>query len=182
MTAFGQANFLQALGWAVLNSLWQMALLWVIYQVITGLHRHAKSTLKTALASLLLISGFAWFLYTFISILVSSSTAGAGFSSGLMNMEGNQQLNKWLIATLPIASLLYLGLLVLPVLHFIRNLRYVHIIRHYGLSKAQVEWRMFVSKVANQMGIKKPVNIWISELVSSPVTVGFLKPVILVPL
>ncbi len=32
----GQTNFLQSLGWAVLNSLWQMALLWVAYQVITG--------------------------------------------------------------------------------------------------------------------------------------------------
>ncbi len=32
------------------------------------------------------------------------------------------------------------------------------------------------------MGIKKKVNIWVSELVSSPVTIGFLKPVILVPI
>ena len=32
------------------------------------------------------------------------------------------------------------------------------------------------------MGIKKPVHIWISELVSSPVTIGYIKPVILVPL
>ena len=32
------------------------------------------------------------------------------------------------------------------------------------------------------MGIKKPVHIWVSEFVSSPVTIGFLKPVILVPL
>ena len=32
-TAIG-TNFLQALGWAVLNSLWQMAFLWVIFQLI----------------------------------------------------------------------------------------------------------------------------------------------------
>ncbi len=32
------------------------------------------------------------------------------------------------------------------------------------------------------MGIKKPVHIWVSDLISSPVTIGYLKPIILVPL
>jgi bla regulator protein blaR1 len=91
-------------------------------------------------------------------------------------------LDNWLQQTLPVTSLLYLLLLVLPVLHFVRNYRYVQVIRHYGISKADVQWRMFVRKVAAQMGIKKPVHIWVSDLVTSPVTIGYLKPVILVPL
>ena len=41
---------------------------------------------------------------------------------------------------------------------------------------------MFVKNLAAQMGIKKPVHVWISELVCSPVTIGYLKPIILVPL
>ena len=45
-----------------------------------------------------------------------------------------------------------------------------------------VEWRMFVGKVAEQMDICRKVQIWVSEFVSSPVTIGFFKPVILVPL
>ncbi|MBS1609429.1 MAG: M48 family metalloprotease, partial [Bacteroidetes bacterium] len=36
--------------------------------------------------------------------------------------------------------------------------------------------------VAEQIGIRKPVHIWVSDLVTSPVTIGYLKPVILVPL
>jgi len=32
------------------------------------------------------------------------------------------------------------------------------------------------------MGIKRPVPIWISDLITSPVTIGFLKPIILIPL
>ena len=32
------------------------------------------------------------------------------------------------------------------------------------------------------MGIRKPVSIWLSENVTSPVTIGFLKPVILIPI
>ncbi|HEX7903115.1 MAG TPA: M56 family metallopeptidase [Chitinophagaceae bacterium] len=178
----GQSNFLQALGWAVLNSLWQIALLWIVYQFITGVLKIKNPASKSSLASLLLFTGFVWFIFTFFSIFISESADAAIVSSGLINMEGNQQLNDWLDQTLPIASLLYLILLLLPLLHFIRNYRYVQVIRQYGLSKADVEWRMFVKKVAAQMGIKKPVHIWVSELVTSPVTIGYIKPIILVPL
>jgi hypothetical protein len=31
MTAFGNSAFLQALGWATLNSFWQMAALWTLF-------------------------------------------------------------------------------------------------------------------------------------------------------
>jgi beta-lactamase regulating signal transducer with metallopeptidase domain len=184
----GQTNFLHALGWAVLNSLWQMALLWVIYQAVTGifskaaLDRPLRSSAKSSLASMLLIAGFAWFVYTFIFIYTSHTTDDTLITSGIINAEGNQQLNNWLHQTLPVASFVYLILLIVPLLLFIRNYRYVQIIRNQGLAKADVQWRMFVKKVGVQMGIKIPVHIWISELVSSPVTIGYLKPVILVPL
>lgn len=181
MNAINQSNFLQALGWAVLNSLWQMALLWVVYQFITAAFKKTRSSHKSLLASLLAVGGFAWFLFTLVSILYKTENAVIG-SAGLFNLEENVPLKDWLYRTLPIASLLYLILLIFPVIQFIRNYRYVNVIRNYGLSKAAVEWRMFVKKVAAQMGIKKPVHIWVSELVTSPVTIGYIKPVILVPL
>ena len=177
----GPANFLQSLGWAVLNSLWQLALLWVVYQVITGLFRKSTSSFKTSLASSLLIAGFAWFIFTFLSTYVNHSTTVV-ISSAFVNASGNQAVNEWLQQTLPAASVLYLVLLVLPFLHFVRNYRYVQVIRRYGLTKINVEWKMFVTKISEQMGIRKKVQIWVSEFVSSPVTIGFLKPVILVPL
>jgi len=181
MGAINQSNFLQALGWAVLNSLWQMALLWVVYQLITAVFKTVRSSQKSLLAALLAIGGFTWFLLTLASILYKTENAVIG-SAGLINLDGNEQLNDWLFRTLPIASLLYLILLIFPLLQFVRNYRYVNVIRNYGLTKVAVEWRMFVRKVAAQMGIKKPVHIWVSDLVTSPVTIGYIKPVILVPL
>ena len=70
MNAIGQSNFLQALGWAVLNSLWQMAILWVLYQLITGIARKTNSSNKSILAAGLLIAGFSWFVFTFFSIYI----------------------------------------------------------------------------------------------------------------
>ena len=177
----GQANFLQSLGWAVLNSLWQLALLWIIYQFITGIFRTAKSSFKSSLASSLLTGGFAWFIYTFLSALTDNSNPLI-ISPSSANAESNAELNSWLQETLPVACVLYLVLLIFPLLQFVRNYRYVQVIRKYGLTKMKVEWRMFVSRIAAQMNIQKKVQIWVSEFVSSPVTIGFLKPVILVPL
>ena len=180
MFAIGQSNFLQALGWAVLNSLWQMALLWVVYQLIAAILRTTKSSQKSSLATFLLFAGFAWFVFTFLVILVDAESAHSGYSA-FITINGNQEVNTWFYTMLPVASIVYLVLLSLPLLNFIRNYRYVQVIRRYGLGKADVQWRMFVQKVAAQMGITKPVHVWMSEFVVSPLTIGYLKPIILLP-
>jgi beta-lactamase regulating signal transducer with metallopeptidase domain len=177
-----QTNFLQSLGWAILNSLWQLALLWVVYQVITGIFRKASSSSRSRLATVLLFSGFGWFVVTFISALLKGGNTQQVSSSVFVNPAANETVNEWLQRTLPIASMIYLVLLVLPFMHFMRNYRYVQVIRKFGLTKIEVSWRMFVGNVAGRMGIKRKVQIWVSEFVSSPVTIGFLKPIILVPI
>jgi beta-lactamase regulating signal transducer with metallopeptidase domain len=178
----GQANFLQSLGWAVLNSLWQMALLWVVYQLITALFKTARPAAKSTLAAALLIGGFGWFLYTFIAACIGSVPGQAVFSSAFINPANDQLTDNWLQKVLPLASMAYLLLLIFPLLRFIKNYRYVQVIRKYGLTRMQADWRLFVNKVAGQMGIRKKVQIWVSRFVSSPVTIGFIKPVILIPL
>ena len=180
MFAIGQSNFLQALGWAVLNSLWQMAFLWVVYQSATALLKTNKSSQKGFLATVLLFSGFAWFLFTFFSILAKMPASETGYSA-FITINGNDSVNNWLYTMLPVASLVYLVLLTLPVLNFIRNYRYVQVIRNHGLKKADVKWRMFAQKVAAQMGIVKSVQVWMSDFITSPVTIGYIKPIILLP-
>lgn len=174
------ANFLQSLGWAALNSLWQMALLWIVFQLVIAVFK-VNPSFKSSIASSLLIAGFGWFIYTFITTFNISADI-ATFSSGLLNVDGDQQINNWFLQFLPIASIVYLSLLIFPILRFIKNYRYVQIIRRYGLSKIDIDSKLFVKRTASLLGIKRKVQIWVSELVSSPVTIGFLKPVILVPM
>ncbi|MFI5132199.1 MAG: M56 family metallopeptidase [Chitinophagales bacterium] len=178
----GQSNFLQALGWAVLNSLWQMAFLWVIYQIITGVFKSIKSSQKSYLASSMIMTGFAWFTYTFFSIFTTNMPGHDTIGGGFIAANGNDRLNQWLNTMLPIASMIYLMLLLLPLYYFARNYRYVQAIRKQGLSKVNVQWRIFVKDIAARMGIKKSVHIWLSSIVTSPVTIGYIKPVILLPL
>ncbi len=176
-----QADFLQSLGWAVFNSLWQFALLWLVYQLLISSLKN-KPAAKSFLATTMLLIGFGWFLVTLFSTWFYSSNVFQYVSVDLFKTLTDNYNNQWLEKSLPAASIIYLSLLLLPVYRFIKNYRYVQIIRHYGLSKLPVEWRMFVNKTAAHMNIKKPVLAWVSDWVSSPVTIGFWKPVILIPL
>lgn len=180
MPVIGQSDFLQALGWAVLNSLWQMALLWVIYQVILSFNSSIRPGRKAGIATAFVIAGFVWFIFTFISIYFSSHTANP-ISSFAQVMFDESTWNTWIEKTLPLASAIYLLLLAIPLWQFIRNYRYVQLLRRRGLSRINPEWRMFVKKLSARMGIKKNVMVWLSDMIESPVTIGYLKPIILIP-
>src|ERR1051326_2335310 len=176
------SNFLQALGWAVLNSLWQTAFLWVIFQVILSLGV-SKPALKSRLATILLGTGFGWFLFTLIShwLIDPDSIKRSLLTIGSVE-TGKASWNQDLQMILPYASIAYLLLLLVPAIQFIRNYRFVQIIRVRGLSKCRVDLRIFVQRFAERMGIHKPVHLYISDLITSPVTIGFLKPIILMPI
>jgi len=180
-TAIG-TNFLQALGWAVLNSLWQMAFLWVIFQVILSFGITKPAT-RSKLATTVLGAGFMWFTYTLIFhwFIDPDSIKRSLLAIGSFE-AGNTVWNEKLQLILPYASAAYLLLLILPAIQFIRNYKFVQIIRTTGLSKCNVDLRIFVQRFAERMGIQKPVHIYISDLISSPVTIGFLKPMILMPI
>src|SRR5258705_6926188 len=154
MTLFGNSNFLQALCLAVLNSLWQMAFLWVIFQVILSF-RIQKPSSKTRLATIFLCTGFGWFLYTLVHHWVINPGAAKNSFIALDSFrQANMgDWNSMLTSALPWASAIYLVFLILPTIQFTRNYRYVKIIRSTGLSKANVNLRIFVQKFGDYIGI-----------------------------
>lgn len=175
-----QANFLQSLGWSLINSLWQMALLWAVYRLVTVFFNNKiRPRHKTSLATIFTIGGFAWFVFTFITSLFSQiDLITSLYNTGFITDSGWQYFTGKI---LPFASIAYLAILTIPVWQFIRNYRFVQVIRKTGLKKIDVAWRLYVKNTAVAMGIARKVNIWLSEWITSPVTIGYLKPVILIP-
>lgn len=174
-----QVNFLQSLGWSLISSLWQMALLWVVYQFITVAFHKMRPAAKTSLATALTFLGFAWFLFTLVTSLVSQTNSITLFyNTGIISDSGWKYFAGKI---LPYASIAYLLILVAPVWQFIRNYRFAQMIRTTGIKKMDVAWRMYVKRTSVAMGIARDVKIWLSELVTSPVTIGYLKPIILIP-
>jgi bla regulator protein blaR1 len=175
MATWSHSHFLQSLGWATLNSFWQMAFLWCIYIAINSvLKTSAHRKYQLAVGSV--ITGFAWFVFTFVYYFNSNSLSGISFFNQTIN-ESSRILNIFLLS----ASLAYLVLLVFPSYRLFKNWQFVQKIKKEGLNKANLGYRLFVNKVSAQLDITKKVFVYMSELVTSPVTVGYLKPIILLP-
>ena len=179
MTAISQSIFLHALGWAIINSLWQMGFLWVAYQVILTIFPKIKGGKKSTFANWSVITGFVWFIYTFLSTIILKNEIG--FANVISGWTSDSNYIGSLQKIIPVASVIYLTILIIPVWQFLRNYKYVQLIRSKGLHKINVDWRIFVKNTAARMGILRSVQIWLSDIVDTPVTIGFLKPIILIP-
>ena len=166
-----QSALLQALGWSLLNSLWQMGLLWFIYKVLILLFNNISARIRHGLILSLLAVGTSWSVSSFIS----ASTGAAGILPVLAPVR------SFIANFLPYGSSLYLliltGLLVRYCYHYFYSTR----LTREGLSRIEPEYRVFVAETSRRMGIRPVVKVWLSKLIDVPVTLGFLKPVILLP-
>ncbi|MBD0332568.1 MAG: M56 family metallopeptidase, partial [Chitinophagaceae bacterium] len=175
MADISQSALLQALGWATLNSFWQVALLWVIFLSLDFLF-HFSPQQKYRLASAAICVSFIWFVYTIIIHFQNPGLPNSLFGKAYFSKP--DVFNTVIIS----ASTAYLLLLIFPVYRFWRNWQFIIYLKRTGLQKASVSYRLFVTKISAQLGIKKRVGLYISELVTSPVIIGYLKPMILLPI
>ncbi|MHA4807722.1 M56 family metallopeptidase [Flavitalea flava] len=182
MHLFTQSPLLKALGWSLLNSLWQMAGLWFLYGLLSLVFSKATANARHGLALLLLGMGTFLSGYTFISAYFFPEKSGTFFLGLASEASQWQNIQQFLRDGLPYLSSLYLLVLTVLFIRFFRN--YIQSSRLHGVSvsKAPPELRVFIERTSLALGIGKNVKIWLSSLVTSPVTHGFLKPVILLPL
>jgi beta-lactamase regulating signal transducer with metallopeptidase domain len=152
-----------------------MAMLWCFFLIAQHYFR-LSSNKRYLLAVHSIVFGFVWFIYTLLSYYIS----GTGNLIGVrLNILESFSL---LPSILTAASIAYLCLLIVPAYKIIRNWRFLQTLRKKGLEKISFRHRIFVQNIAAHLGIKKPVKVYISRLITSPVTIGFLKPVILIPI
>ena len=174
MAYWGNSLFLQSLGWATLNSFWQMALLWCFFQLVSH-YIKLTSNQKYLLAVYSIFVGFSWFALTLASFY---QTGLHQFPASDLAVEvSTSQLSVILSA----ASITYLLLLIFPTYRITHNWLKLNKIKKSQLQKAELRYRLFSQKIAGHLGINKPVKVYISEWISSPLTIGFIKPLILLP-
>ena len=171
-----QSALLRALGWTLFNSLWQMGLLWLAYVLLIRVFNQAPARFRHGLALVLLAFGVLGSVVTFGINYFSGGGESPMFGDGLA-AAGRQFITE----VLPYCSSLYLlvlcGLLIRYSHQYIQSRR----LTHEGLSRVPAEFRVFVEATARRMGIHAAVGVNGSALVDVPLTLGFLKPVILLP-
>ncbi len=191
MVQFQHSALLQSLGWAIANNIWQCGVLWLLYHIIVSIYNNASAKLKTNLSTLCLFAGFVWFIVTFAGKLTSlqnnlttdaekiTASSQFIFISHDINL---QDFLSALINSLPYLSLAYLIFLLILIVKLFKSYSSINFIRYNGLETPSAEWKVFTERIARHMYITKNIKLWFSKYVDVPATIGFFKPVILIPI
>lgn len=176
LTVFEKYIFLQSLGWAIANSLWQVALLWMMYKSVTVLAKNLSALFKYHFSLMLLFASFAWFISTTFQNYLAIKNAGSQMAAlSWLNVSQN------FISSLQWLSVAYFIVLAVQVFLFAKKVNSLFSLKKSGFIKAPVDIRLFTQQTAFHIGIKKKVSIWLSEKATVPSVIGFLKPMILLP-
>ncbi|WP_276135154.1 M56 family metallopeptidase [Polluticoccus soli] len=186
----------QALGWALLHSLWQgfllFGLLWVILKIVPA----ASAKLRYRLSFFALGGIATWFVYTAAGYWQSMQSYTVTISTQADTVTWQQsvrqdpsvigaQVVRWLApieGQLPVLVAIYfIGVAAL----FARLIYNIAGIRSLTTQKVQAptaEWLTLLESCMQQLGIARQVRLLFSEKITVPMITGTIKPVILVPL
>lgn len=178
-----------ALGWAVLHSLWQGALAAVLVWGVRSVTReHAADTrymfgFLTLCALLTAFIGTFFYTYNLGASAVALGTDSAPVISlthtDAIAAAGNP-LMRLTEYTNYIGALWALCFAVLGA-RSLSAYRLTHKLRTTGLSDLPSNWQNRFTALSHRSGVTNAVRGYISEHVASPITFGFFKPIVLVP-
>ncbi len=191
-------DLVTALGWTILHSLWQALVVFACLRIVLKLWPGATASTKYNLSFLSLAGIFGWFvvtlyeqldamkqLHTASSLLVAENGANAV----LLNMPvvyQNQQELTGMLPSLEICFPILVGLYVAGVgvmcIKLVADLAQLQQIRKSQILPVDPAWEQYLQKLARQLQVPSRVKLLISQHIQVPVMMGFLKPVILLPI
>jgi len=190
---FGGA-WAQALGFTVLHSLWQALLIGVL---VTGILRCVPSRLSTvryAVAGSGLLAIFAVSVATFLYLLPAGDTAAAQtpsfagvfqFSTLTSEVSSLRQLlgqaTTFLHSIVPFVVLAWTMGTLLFFLRLFGGWWYTTRLKQQALPLDEA-WTVRMNDLLQQFNIRRVVTLAESTMVQAPVVIGYLKPIILLPL
>lgn len=161
------------------HSIWQMAVLLLFYGLLTTVVRQWPPLAKRNLLFFILGTQV---LCSCLSFYIVYSDPFSDFryqAQDLLNSLSSSQ--SWLHSYAETLSLVYAAVVMYKLTR--AYLHWISFRRHYKtmLVKPSIDLRLFTQTKAYHFGISKRVAIWYSENIHSPMTFGFLRPVILLP-
>jgi bla regulator protein blaR1 len=180
-----QSDWLRALGWTFVHSLWQIAitglLLYIILRLIPGRSAHVRYTIATMAIWMIVLMA----LSTFIIMLPDSTSITKVTGQVIMlqsttSLSITDRLSLWLESNMPMMLTVWLGGVMILLIRLLLSLGWVSHMR--STAEVSLEIQQSLDAIIQRLQLKiKPVASE-SIHVMSPVTIGYLKPLILFPI
>lgn len=196
-------SIIKALGWNIFNILWQGFIIAIILSLVLRIFKGKSSQLRylISMISLLLIMGFSIFNFfnnydKNISNTISYIDNNQANESNLLLVDFNDiKINESSIELITlfkdqltsvdkyfplIVNVWILGVFIF-ILKFIFSFFYTNRLRKINTQSISEEWLDKFLKLQEQLRINRTVNYIESQLVKIPLVLGYLKPVVVIP-
>jgi bla regulator protein blaR1 len=189
-------DFVRALGWTILHSMWQAFFIYACLRIVLKLWPLAGARIRYNLSLLSLSGIFTWFLATLYMHMQRLQDARATIielhgpvsSQNPVPMQAvyhSQDPLIWLFPNLelcfPLLVTLYIAGMTGMIIKLCSDLFQLHQIRTTRVEPMGAAWDKHLDKLAARLQIPRKVKLLISRHVQVPVMLGFLKPLILLP-
>ena len=179
LSVFENNYFLLALGWGIINSIWQTGLLWLVYKGIELSSNNLTAIFRYYLSLLLLSVSFLWFIVSTYQGYAFAANPGSSYQA-YINFQW-QTISQQFSGAFQFISCAYLLCLSFHLVKLINRFNSLLLLKNSQLIKAPVDTRIFVNNTAAHLGIKRKVQVWISKNVDVPCVIGYFKPLVLLP-
>jgi TonB family protein len=180
--------WLRAVGWALLHSLWQGALLVGLASVALRLARHRSAEFRYGIAFSTLVAVMLVFTGTLLWLLGGIdpwiTSEGLTIVAGPIepsDLTWTTQLRAFLGPWLPWLCLGWVLGFTFRVVQMGRAMAWLYGPGLGNLQLPPAEWLTRLEALRTRMGLRVPVRLGLSDEVDSLVVLGWLKPVVLVP-
>ncbi|HCL84032.1 MAG TPA: hypothetical protein DIC22_08650 [Chitinophagaceae bacterium] len=163
-------SFLNALGWSLLDSIWQMAVLWTIFYILTAGNIRISAAGKHNLILLFVFFGAEWFVYNFIQMLEKPA---------IFRDPGFIPVTSFVSRWIPYLGAVYL--LIVSTRFLQSGIQYHARGKNNSGQTISPVFQSFAQRHARLMGITRRVSVYLSDLAETAETSGFVKPLILLP-
>lgn len=188
-------SLLRALSWALAHSIWQgivaaFALLLLLPRLRTARQKY-RAAYGALMALLLAAVGTVWWYYE-PNILSALPLDNQGVNGVFEISEGGflpafqvsiaEQCTQWLEQNAALLVALWaLGWLFF-LLQIGSGLWQIRLLKTQGIQTLAASWHEKVAHISRQLGMRQTVRLLESARVRTPLTIGWLKPVILLPI
>jgi beta-lactamase regulating signal transducer with metallopeptidase domain len=197
-------EIINAICWTLLHSLWQGLLAAAVAGIIIMSTNRSSSLLRYNLLTFVFFLFAAGTAITFARQLQLSNesayyatTASSPYTnraiyqtpvvaptnnSAVYTSTYFDQFSGYFNSHTTIVFLVWCIFFIIQCIKLVAGLSYVNRIRNYKIYEPDNHWKAKVKSLCKDLGITRPLLLLQSEIVKIPVVVGFLKPVILVPI
>lgn len=192
------ADLIPAFGWALLHSFWQAFFIFACLRLVLLIWPQASSSIKYNLSYISLTGIFTWFSVTLIQQLYAvrkvKEAAQIMIETGVRQTaalevpvvyKGQAELTGMfpsLEMWFPLLIAVYVAGVAVMTIKLVLDLLQLQQIKQKQVLPIDVAWEKHLERLAAQLRIPRRVKLLISQHIGVPVMIGFLKPVILMPI